>query len=182
MKKESKELQQRYAVQMKGQWLFKLPDPVRQMPWLPLDARTLADNLGISTAVALRICKGEKTLAPQMIQFLQMIHFGFIPDPDFYRGRWCIRHGELHSHRLPGRSFGPGDLTELALLLPEYRRMLDDLQTARQKLADAEAVAQRYERLRVRYRETVRELRGVRQRLADLEGPDLSNVVPFRRR
>ena len=47
---------------------------------------------------------------------------------------------------------------------------------------DAEALAQRYERLRVRYRETVRELRGVRQRLADLEGPDLSNVVPFRRR
>lgn len=182
MKKHSRALRQDYAAQVNGFWIFRLPDPYRQMPWLPIDATTLSNSLGISYRSALRVCKGEKSLPPQQLTYLQILHFGYIPDPEFLRGRWFIRSGQLISHRLSGHAFDAGELMELAVLLPQYRRMMADMEAARGRLAESEALRQRYERLRLRYRDTVRELKAARRRVAELEGPDMSNVLPFRRR
>lgn len=182
MKKHSRTLRQNYAMQVNGHWVFRLPDPYRQMPWLPIDAATMAESLGMAYRSALRVCKGEKPLPPQQLTYLQILHFGYIPHPDWLRGRWYLLRGELRSHRFPRLSMSSGEMTEWAMLLPEYRRMLDDMENARARLAEAQAVQQRYERLRVRYRDTVRELRAARRRVAELEGPDLSNVIRFPRR
>lgn len=158
----------------RGQWLFQLPDPFGAA-CLPLSARDLSERLGMPYRSALRIAKGERPLPAPALHYLQAVCFGLIADEDFQHRRFYVRDGELRCRDLPGRGLDPGALLELLALLPEYRRMLGEFQQAKEA---AQAAAERYERLRVRYRDTVRELKALR-RAARPSGPDMSNVVVF---
>ena len=60
---------------LRGQWLYKLPDPYRRLAYLPLDASTIADNLGISYRSALRVCCGQRALKSGELLALQVLHF-----------------------------------------------------------------------------------------------------------
>lgn len=48
------------GIYLNGHWCYKLPDPYRQIPFLPLDAVTLAEHLEISYRTALRVCQGQR--------------------------------------------------------------------------------------------------------------------------
>jgi hypothetical protein len=65
--------------------LFLLPNPYRlqHFPSYPLDAGDLMRDLNVSMRTANRICEGTRPLKPSELVYLQILHFGFIPDKGF---------------------------------------------------------------------------------------------------
>lgn len=79
---------------------FLLPHPFRiqAFPSLPLDAHDLARDLDISLRTASRIVDKKRKLKKHELIYLQMIHFGYVPEESFIRGKWFIRKGVLISY------------------------------------------------------------------------------------
>lgn len=127
------------SIQVGGVWLYALPDPYGNLPYFPLDAVTLAGHLDVSYRTALRICSGQRRLSRAHLVYLQVMVFGYIPDPELMRGRWYFRDGAFLSHRLPGHEFPASEILESALLRYEYRRTAAELDDARRRIEELTA-------------------------------------------
>lgn len=127
------------GILLNGVWCYALPDPYRQLPYLPLDAMTLAEHLDMSYRTALRVCQGQRRLSRAHVVYLQVMLFGYIPDAELERGRWFFRDGAFRSHRIPGHEFAGADILESALLRLEYRRTSAALEDARRRIDELTA-------------------------------------------
>lgn len=123
------------GVCVRGKWVYKLPDPFNQIPWLPVGPDEIAKHLEISYRTALRACQGESRLRSCEIQHLQIHFFGLIPHPDFIRHKFYIADGFLRTYNTPGFEASAGDITETALL-GEYFRITN--KELREGLAEAQ--------------------------------------------
>lgn len=143
--------------QVRGCWVYKLPDPFGMMPFYPLDTGTMSALLSISERTAQRICMGASKLRHGELIYLQVMVFGLIPDPAFVRLKLFTRGGWLYSHLLPDLEISPGGLAELSVQQSAFSGLLGDLADARARIVDLER---------------------------QLNPPPVapSNVVPFRRR
>ena len=124
---------------LRGQWLYKLPDPYRRMAYLPIDASTMADNLGISYRSALRVCCGQRVLKSGELLALQVIHFGLIHDPDFVRAGFYVNDGKLKTTRLDNYELSSGALFEYALLKQQVLYLESELSKAQAKIDELTA-------------------------------------------
>ena len=124
---------------MNGVWCFMLPDPYGHRPPYPLDAVDLAERLGLSYRTALRICNGQRALSRAHLVYLQVVVFGYIPDPELFRGRWYFRDGAFLSLRLPGHEFPASEIMECTLLRLEYLRTAAALDEARRRIEELTA-------------------------------------------
>lgn len=121
---------------LRGEWLYKLPDPYRQIAYLPLDAVTLADNLEISYQSALRICKGSRKLKKCELLLLQTIHFGLIHDADFVRKGFYVRDGKLITTKMANYELTTGELFNYAILRNQVLILQDELKAAKDKIRE----------------------------------------------
>lgn len=124
--------------QVRGCWVFKLPDPFGMMPFYPLDTGTMAALLSISERTAQRICQGASKLRHGELVYLQVMVFGLIPDQAFFRLKVFTRGGWLYSHLLPDLEISAGGLAELNLQQQVYSSLLGDLAAARARIVDLE--------------------------------------------
>lgn len=121
---------------LRGEWLYKLPDPYRQINYLPLDAVTLAENLEISYQSALRICKGSRKLKKCELLLLQTIHFGLIHDADFVRKGFYVREGKLITTKMVNYELTTGELFNYAVLRSQVLILQDELKAAHEKIRE----------------------------------------------
>ena len=124
--------------QVRGRWVFKLPDPFGMMPFYPLDPGTLAALLSVSERTAQRICMGSSRLRHGELVYLQVMVFGLIPDQAFLRLKLFTRGGVLYSHLLPDLEISAGSLAELSIQQQQFSGLLGDLAAARARIADLE--------------------------------------------
>lgn len=119
--------------------LFMLPNPYRlqHFPSYPLDAGDLVRDLNVSTRTANRICEGTRPLKPSELVYLQILHFGFIPDKGFIRGKWFFRDGFLlsHSHNL---QIDMNDANAYAILRNNYYLLHGELIQAKERITELE--------------------------------------------
>ncbi len=118
----------------RGQHLYKLADPYRQIAYLPIDAATMADNLGISYRSALRVCTGQRKLKTGELLALQVIHFGLIPDKSFLKSGFYFRDGKLQTTKLANYELTTGQLFEYSLLKSQVIILQSELALANEKL------------------------------------------------
>lgn len=128
------------CINVNGVWCYTLPDPYGNLPYFPLDAVTLAGHLDLSYRTALRICSGQRRLSRAYMVYLQVIIFGYIPDPELFRGRWFFRDGAFLSHGLPGHEFPASEVMESALMRAEYLRTAAALDEARRRIEELTAL------------------------------------------
>lgn len=114
-----------------GHYFYKLMNPFCTIPYIPLSADVLSQNLDLSYSTALRVCKGEKHLKQSEVLLLQIIHFGLIPDKDFIRYKLSFRDGCLHSHDAPNMNLSAGKMAHLYLFETQYVRLQEELREAK---------------------------------------------------
>jgi hypothetical protein len=135
MKKESKHSN---CFQLKGVWLYKLPDPFRYIHYMPLDSNEISIALGVSKRTAQRICCGEKELSKSELLNLQFIHFGYIPDPIMARLGFHVKKGVIYCYKSPGFSLEAGQIVAYSLLSTHYISAAAELERVKQRLRDLE--------------------------------------------
>lgn len=121
-----------------GHYFYKLINPFRTTPYLPLGADAISKGLDLSYSTALRVCKGEKQLKKSEVLLLQIIHFGLIPDKDFIRYKLSFRDGCLHSHDAPNMNLSAGKMAHLYLFETQYLRLEEELREAKALIKELE--------------------------------------------
>lgn len=121
----------------RGFWFYKLPDPFRNLHYLPIDAVTLAEQLEISYKTALKICKGERALKKSDLTWLQILNFGLIPDKQFQRFRLAFSDGQLICHST-STAINAGELASLQALKLQMLRLEDELNRTKARIAELE--------------------------------------------
>jgi hypothetical protein len=121
-----------------GKWLYKLLDPFRYIPYIPLDSKDISDCLKISRRTAQRICCGDKELSHAELLALQFNYFGYIPDAMFKRAGFYIKNGSLFCHQAPNYELGAGEILEFSLLSAYYKNAALELAETKKRLAELE--------------------------------------------
>lgn len=119
--------------------LFLLPNPFRlqHLPSLPLDAHDLARDLNLSLRTAQRICEGKRLLKDSELVYLQVLHFGLIPDAIFLRHGWHFKNGMLLSHK-HDLDIDVSDASAYCLLRNNHYLLLGELERAKQRIKELE--------------------------------------------
>lgn len=123
---------------LNGQWFYKLSDPFRTMPYLPIDTTEISNHLCVSLRTALRICKGERELSHAELLLLQFRFFGYIDDKAFHRAGFYVRKGVMLSHQVANYELAAGEILEFALLRGYYHNALESLSLAQKRIKELE--------------------------------------------
>ena len=136
MQKQSKQIYPKHGKLIGERWFYCLPNPFRVQHCLslPLDANDLANNLNISYRSALRICQNERPLKDSELIYLQVIHFGLIPDKAFIKAKFFVSQGSLRCHRVSNYELSTGELMEYSLLRMQVLTLRDELKTAKETI------------------------------------------------
>jgi hypothetical protein len=140
MPKQSKKIDNKYGKLVGNQWLYLLPSPFRMQyaPSLPLSADDIAANLNMSYPTALRICQNKRPLKPFELIYLQIVHFGMIPDKAFIKSKFFVYDGKLRCHNVSNYELSTGELYQYTQLRVQVLRLNDVVADTKERLLHAE--------------------------------------------